>query len=62
MVFVGIDWAEKHHDVCIIDQEGVILARGRVADGVEGILHGCLRHGLTYEESLAWPAEVPAAA
>lgn len=37
MVFVGIDWAEKHHDVCIIDKEGVILARGRVADGVEGI-------------------------
>ncbi len=42
MVFVGIDWAEKHHDVCVIDQEGVILARGRVADGIEGIskLHG----------------------
>jgi transposase len=37
LVFVGIDWAEKHHDVCIIDREGVILARGRVADGVEGI-------------------------
>lgn len=37
MVFVGIDWAEKHHDVCIIDQEGEILARGRVIDGVEGI-------------------------
>ena len=37
MVFVGIDWAEKHHDVCIIDKEGVILVRGRVADGVEGI-------------------------
>ncbi|MGH2735638.1 MAG: IS110 family transposase [Actinomycetota bacterium] len=37
MVFVGIDWAQKHHDVCIIDKEGVILARGRVADGVEGI-------------------------
>ena len=36
MVFVGIDWAEKHHDVCIIDQEGAILAKGRVADGVEG--------------------------
>jgi len=37
LVFVGIDWAEKHHDICIIDQEGAILARGRVADGVEGI-------------------------
>lgn len=37
MVFVGIDWAEKHHDVCIIDGEGKVLARGRVVDGVEGI-------------------------
>ncbi|MCA1704454.1 MAG: IS110 family transposase [Actinobacteria bacterium] len=37
MVFVGIDWAEKHHDVCIVDQEGVVLAKGRVADGVDGI-------------------------
>ena len=37
MVFVGIDWAEKHHDMCIIDQEGTILARSRVVDGVEGI-------------------------
>lgn len=37
LVFVGIDWAENHHDVCIIDQEGAILAKGRVADGVEGI-------------------------
>ena len=37
MVFVGIDWAEKHHDVCVMDQEGTILAKGRVADGIEGI-------------------------
>ncbi len=37
LVFVGIDWAEKHHDVCIIDGEGKVLARGRVVDGVEGI-------------------------
>jgi transposase len=37
LVFVGIDWAEKHYDVCIVDKEGIILVRGRVADGVEGI-------------------------
>ncbi len=37
MVFVGVDWAEKHHDICIIDQGGTILTRGRVTDGVEGI-------------------------
>lgn len=42
MIFVGIDWSEKHHDVCIVDKEGEILARSRVAEGIEGIarLHG----------------------
>ena len=37
MVFVGIDWSEKHHDICIVDQEGEILAKGRVTEGIEGI-------------------------
>jgi transposase len=37
LVFVGIDWAEKHHDVCIVGREGEVLAKGRVSDGVEGI-------------------------
>jgi transposase len=37
LVFVGIDWAEKHHDVCIVDNEGAILTKGRVTDGVDGI-------------------------
>ena len=37
MVFVGIDWAEKHHDLCIVDEQEAILAKGRVHDGIEGI-------------------------
>jgi transposase len=37
LVFVGIDWSEKHHDICIVDQQGEILTKGRVADGVEGL-------------------------
>lgn len=37
MVFVGIDWSEKHHDVCIMDREGEVLAKARVAEGIEGI-------------------------
>jgi transposase len=28
---------EKHHDICIVDQAGEILAKGRVAEGIEGI-------------------------
>jgi len=37
MVFVGIDWSERHHDVCVMDAEGRVLAKGRVPDGVEGL-------------------------
>jgi transposase len=37
VIFVGIDWAEAHHDVCVLDDQGRVLAKGRVADGVEGI-------------------------
>ena len=37
MINVGIDWAEAHHDVCIEDAEGRVLAKGRVPEGVEGV-------------------------
>jgi transposase len=37
VIFVGIDWAEAHHDVCVLDHEGKVLAKARVADGVEGL-------------------------
>jgi len=37
VIFVGIDWAEAHHEVCILDQEGGVLAKGRIPDGIEGI-------------------------
>ena len=37
MIFVGIDWAEAHHDVCVIDQDGVVLDRRRVIEGVVGV-------------------------
>ena len=37
MIFVGIDWAEAHHDVCVLDEGGGILAKGRVPYAVEGV-------------------------
>ncbi len=37
MIFVGIDWAEAHHDVCVLDEQGRVLAKGRVTDDVEGL-------------------------
>ena len=37
MIFVGVDWAEAHHDVCVLDNEGVVLARARVVEGLDGL-------------------------
>ena len=32
----GIDWAEGHHDVALLDHEGQLLARRRIVESVEG--------------------------
>jgi len=37
VIFVGIDWSETHHDACIADLDGRMLAKGRVPEGVEGV-------------------------
>jgi hypothetical protein len=51
-VFVGHDWAEAHHDVCVIDAEGRRLAGGRLPEGVEGVAR--------FHELLAGHVEDPA--
>ena len=44
MIFVGIDWSEAHHDACVLDEQGTVLAKGRVSDDVSGVgrLHAML--------------------
>jgi hypothetical protein len=37
MVFVGVDWAEAHNDVVVMDEVGSVLASGRCPVGVEGL-------------------------
>jgi transposase len=32
----GIDWAEAHHDIALVDEEGRVVARSRVGVGVAG--------------------------
>ena len=32
----GIDWAEQHHDVAILDADGGVLARARIDTGAAG--------------------------
>ena len=36
-VFVGDDWAEAHHDVCVMDEAGEMLAELRVPHGLVGL-------------------------
>ena len=35
-VWCGIDWAERHHDICLVDENGTQPARRRVTDDVAG--------------------------
>ena len=37
MLCVGVDWAEDHHDVCVMSLDGEVLGKRRVADSVGGI-------------------------
>jgi hypothetical protein len=36
-IFVGIDWAEDHHDLCVLDEQGRPLAARRIPEGVAGV-------------------------
>lgn len=38
MIFVGIDWSEHHHDVCVVDEKGAQLAKVRVPEGMQGVV------------------------
>lgn len=36
-VFCGIDWAEDHHDIALVDAEGHLLAKQRITDDAQGL-------------------------
>jgi hypothetical protein len=52
MIFIGVDWAEAHHEVHVQDEAGQRLGGGRLPGGVEGFARF---HGLA-----ARPAQEPA--
>ena len=37
MIFAGVDWAEAHHDVCVMSADGRVLEQRRVSHSVAGI-------------------------
>jgi len=54
VIFVGIDWSEQHHDVCVLDESGRVLAKARVPEGLEGVAR---LHAMVAEQAEE-PAEV----
>jgi hypothetical protein len=37
VIFAGVDWAEAHHDVCVMSEDGRVLEQRRVGHSVAGI-------------------------
>ncbi len=35
---MGVDWAEDHHDLCVMDAAGRVRAKGRVSDDLAGVV------------------------
>jgi hypothetical protein len=32
MLYLGIDWGERHHDLCLLDQDGMVLGARRIVE------------------------------
>ncbi|MQA82220.1 MAG: IS110 family transposase [Streptosporangiales bacterium] len=56
MLFIGDDWAEDHHDVEVVDEDGRRLVQARLPEGLEGITR---LHALVAEHAPAAWAELP---
>jgi transposase len=62
VLFVGDDWAEEHHDIELLDDEGEVLARRRLTEGIEGIagLHALIADHLPEEWADLEPGQAQA--
>jgi transposase len=60
VLFVGNDWAEDHHDVEIVDDQGRRLARRRLPEGLEGStrLHALIAQFVPERWAVLEPGEV----
>src|SRR5215470_12415231 len=61
-VFCGIDWAEGHHDIALVDRDGQLLARRRISDdaaGLTALLDLLAGHGDTPGDPVPVAVETP---
>jgi transposase len=60
--FCGIDWAEDHHDVAVVDRGGGLLARLRISDdaaGLAALLELLAEHGDNAGDPVPVAVETP---
>jgi Transposase len=36
-VYCGIDWAEGHHDIALVDDQGRLVAKRRIGETLDGV-------------------------
>ena len=61
-VFCGIDWAEDHHDIALVDAGGSLLGRRRISDDAAGLgqlLELLAGHGDSAQEPVPVAIETP---
>ena len=61
-VFCGIDWAEDHHDIALVDRDGRLLGRCRISDDAAGLtqlLALLAEHGDSPEDPFPVAIETP---
>ena len=61
-VYCGIDWAEDHHDIAVVDRDGRPLARRRISDDAAGLaqlLALLAEHGDSPEDPIPVAIETP---
>jgi transposase len=60
--YCGIDWAEDHHDIAVVDRDGTLLDRKRISDdaaGLAALLELLARHGDTADDLIPVAIETP---
>jgi hypothetical protein len=52
VLFIGNDWAEAHHDIELVDEDGQRLTRRRLSEGVDGLaaLHALIADHLAEDD------------
>ena len=61
-VFCGIDWAEDHHDIALVDRDGGLLGRLRISDDAPGLtrlLELLAAHGDSADDPIPVAIETP---